>query len=389
MAPRDLRPDVWVSLAIPWFAALIAVCLRIWARRMTKVSWWFDDYFSILGFLFATGYSGIMVEWTLHTYMGVYLPEGLSKEEREAIFQQSRFLSYFNSLCYAASIACSKIAILCLYWRIFKLSPIRIPILVLLGIVTVWILIRTLMLTFRCVPVQSLWDHSITDKVCNINSEQFFLGTIMTHFLLDIIILLLPLIEVFRLRMHLAQKIAVAALFLLGTIVCIASGFVLAILVTPSEHVAEETYDYTMFCVWGSVEVNIAIVSACFPLLRPVFKLIFPKGVFSSYGKNSYHISGKGLPLSGNSHPADRSRNITKGISIVRSRKTNPDADDSSSTYQLADMSNGTSSDFTNKQTQDGVRTIIMSQGPDSQSGISEPGIFVSSDTVVEYDQRV
>jgi len=188
--------------------------------------------------------------------------------------------------------------------------------------------------------------------------------------------------------------------------VCIASGFVLAILVTPSEHVAEETYDYTMFCVWGSVEVNIAIVSskymyiwllntanipttACFPLLRPVFKLIFPKGVFSSYGKNSYHISGKPLPLSGNSHPADRSRNSTKGISIVRSRKTNPDADDSSSTYQLADMSNGTSSDLTNKQTQDGVRTIIMSQGPDSQSGISEPGIFVSSDTVVEYDQRV
>lgn len=73
------------------------------------------------------------------------------------------------------------------------------------------------MLTFRCLPIQSLWDHSITDKVCNINSEQFFLGTITTHFILDVIILLLPLIEVFRLRMKLAQKMAVAALFLLGT----------------------------------------------------------------------------------------------------------------------------------------------------------------------------
>lgn len=191
--------------------------------------------------------------------------------------------------------------------------------------------------------------------------------------------------------------------------VCVASGFVLAILITPSEHVAEETYDYTMFCVWGSVEVNIAIVSgrysssvdygdptdatltACFPLLRPVFKLVFPKGVFSSYGKSSYHISGRGLPLSGNSHPADRSRTSNKGISIVRSRKTNPDADDSSSTYQLADMSHGTSSDFINKQTQDGVRTVILSHGPDSESGKREPGIFVSNDTVVEieYDQRI
>lgn len=53
MAPRDLRPDIWVSLAIPWFAALISICLRIWARRLTKVSWWFDDYFAILGFVSA------------------------------------------------------------------------------------------------------------------------------------------------------------------------------------------------------------------------------------------------------------------------------------------------------------------------------------------------
>lgn len=74
------------------------------------------------------------------------------------------------------------------------------------------------MLTFRCVPVQSLWDYSITDKVCNIDSGKFFMGTITTHFLLDIIILILPLIEVFRLRMRLGQKLAVAALFLIGLV---------------------------------------------------------------------------------------------------------------------------------------------------------------------------
>lgn len=136
---------------------------------------------------------------------------------REAILTQSRKLSFFNSLCYAASIACSKVSILCLYWRLFKTSSIRIPILVLLVIVTIWIIIRTFMLTFRCVPVASLWDYSITDKVCNINSDQFFLGTITTHFILDVIILVLPLIEVFQLRMRLGQKLAVACLFLLGT----------------------------------------------------------------------------------------------------------------------------------------------------------------------------
>lgn len=138
-------------------------------------------------------------------------------DEREAILQQARFLAYFNSLCYASSIACSKLAILCLYWRLFRISSIRIPIMVMLVMVVIWIILRTFMLTFRCVPVQSLWDYTITDKVCNINSDQFFLGTITTHFIMDLIILVLPIIEVFRLRLRTGQKLAIGALFLLGT----------------------------------------------------------------------------------------------------------------------------------------------------------------------------
>jgi hypothetical protein len=154
---------------------------------------------------------------TRHTYLGQIIPDTIPSDEKEIILERSRFLSFFNSLCYASSIACSKIAILCLYWRLFKTSSIRIPILTLLAMVAAWIVLRTFMLIFRCVPVQSLWDYSITDKVCNIDSSKFFLGTITTHFLMDIVILALPLIEVFHLRMKIGQKMAVAGLFLIGT----------------------------------------------------------------------------------------------------------------------------------------------------------------------------
>ncbi|KAG5789542.1 hypothetical protein H9Q69_011403 [Fusarium xylarioides] len=132
---------------------------------------------------------------------------------------------------------------------------------VMLVMVVIWIILRTFMLTFRCVPVQSLWDYTITDKVCNINSDQFFLGTITTHFIMDIIILVLPIIEVFRLRLKMGQKLAIGALFLLGTIVCIASMFVLIVLVNYPDNTTQMPHDYAMFCILGSVEVNIAIVS--------------------------------------------------------------------------------------------------------------------------------
>lgn len=167
-----------------------------------------------------------------------------------------------------------------------------------------------------------------------------------------------------------------------------------------------------MFCVWGSVEVNIAIVSgnylskkpyhtradtdvfvrtACFPLLRPVFSYIFPKGALSSYAKDSYAISGNNYNRSWNSQPFSRSRKGAKISSVLKSRQTTADdVDDSSSTHQLADLKHGKSLDSINKG-HDGVHTIISSEGSGQnpyESGTS--GIMVSSDTTVRvYDSRV
>ncbi|KAJ4029935.1 hypothetical protein NW761_011695 [Fusarium oxysporum] len=367
-----LQPNIWAGVAIPWLAALTSLILRVCARRMTKMSWWFDDYFTILAFLFATGYCGIMVEWTLHTYLGVNIPDSMPTDEREAILQQARFLAYFNSLCYASSIACSKLAILCLYWRLFRISSIRIPIMVMLVMVVIWIILRTFMLTFRCVPVQSLWDYTITDKVCNINSDQFFLGTITTHFIMDIIILVLPIIEVFRLRLRTGQKLAIGALFLLGTIVCFASMFVLIVLVNYPDNTTQMPHDYAMFCILGSVEVNIAIVSACFPLLRPIFVHILPSSFLSSYGKSSQPIS--------------RPSNAIKLTTLIRTNKDR-EADETSSTYQLADMENGLHYHSGDVQRTEGVHTMISSEQSGSSPEVDTAGIYVRNDTVVEIKQ--
>ncbi|KAH7207821.1 uncharacterized protein BKA55DRAFT_657506 [Fusarium redolens] len=363
-----LQPNIWAGVAIPWLAALTSLILRVCARRMTKMSWWFDDYFTILAFLFATGYCGIMVEWTLHTYLGVNIPDSMPTDEREAILQQARFLAYFNSLCYASSIACSKLAILCLYWRLFRISSIRIPIMVMLVMVVIWIIIRTFMLTFRCVPVQSLWDYTITDKVCNINSDQFFLGTITTHFIMDIAILALPIIEVFRLRLRTGQKLAIGALFLLGTIVCFASMFVLVELVNYPDNTTQMPHDYAMFCILGSVEVNIAIVSACFPLLRPIFVHVLPSSFLSSYGKSSQPIS--------------RPSNAIKLTTLIRTNKDR-EADETSSTHQLADLENGLHYHSGDVQRPEGVHTMILSEQSGSGPEDDAPGIYVRNDTVL------
>lgn len=46
-----LEADIYASTAITWAAAIAALVMRIIARRMTRISWWYDDYFCVLAFV--------------------------------------------------------------------------------------------------------------------------------------------------------------------------------------------------------------------------------------------------------------------------------------------------------------------------------------------------
>jgi hypothetical protein len=194
-----------------------------------------------------------------------------------------------------------------------------------------------------------------------------------------------------------------------------ASAFVLYELVRKPrvpDDPTQQPYEYAMFCVWGSVEVNIAIVSgkltdlrilvkksvtnwataACFPLLRPIAIKLVPKGILSSYGqKTSYGISGQGYHLSGNSYPQSQQRSrVGKVSTLVRSRAVKDD--DTSSTYQLADINQGESFESVNGvKNAEGVHTIISGPASSVRSEADHgSGILVHNETAVEieYDSR-
>lgn len=158
-----------------------------------------------------------MYTGTAHWYLGQRIPPTVDQATHDVIYYHHRKLAFFNSLCYASSLACTKISILSFYWRLFKTSMIRIPILIMLVVSSAWWVLRTFMLIFRCLPTQAIWDQTITNATCNIDIDKFYMGTITTHFLLDVTILILPILPVANLRMRFQQKVAIVGFFLLGT----------------------------------------------------------------------------------------------------------------------------------------------------------------------------
>lgn len=50
----DLQPNIYAAVSITLFAALTALILRLKARRITKISLWYDDYFTVVAFVSTT-----------------------------------------------------------------------------------------------------------------------------------------------------------------------------------------------------------------------------------------------------------------------------------------------------------------------------------------------
>lgn len=143
--------------------------------------------------------------------------KGGSMTEKE-ILEKSWVMMFCVEVTCTYGIACCKLAILVFYWRLFKFSSIRIPIQILISLCCLWLLARVFLICFGCIPIQAFWDLDLRAEKCKLDQSGFFFGTVLTHLIFDILILLLPVIEIWKLHLPFGQKIAVIPLFLFGTL---------------------------------------------------------------------------------------------------------------------------------------------------------------------------
>ncbi|ENH71993.1 hypothetical protein FOC1_g10001840 [Fusarium oxysporum f. sp. cubense race 1] len=298
-------PNVWAAIIIPVPASALALILRIKARRMTKMGVGYDDALSIAAWFVALGYAILLVVWTVCFYMGRKIGH-FTEEKIDHILEKSHEILFASEILYSWSIFLSKMAVLTFYRRIFQFSSIRVPIIILMVCCGCWITIRTFMTIFHCMPVQAYWDKSIDGKCMN-NIGKYYLGTDLTHCLMDFIILALPLFEVVRMKLIFGQKIAVIGIFSLGSLVGIASIFQIVEAQKYTSNSREFPYDFSLAMVWANVEVHLAVFTSCLALLRPIFRKFIP-GLSS--GNTTY-------PTNGLSHA---SNTYTNSIALRRSR---------------------------------------------------------------------
>ncbi|KAF2649777.1 hypothetical protein K491DRAFT_610129 [Lophiostoma macrostomum CBS 122681] len=375
----------YVCVFITFSAAATALTLRLIARRLMKLQLWYDDWLAVIAAICAAVWTGLVLWWLR---IGLGLPLSAIGHDDDTILQKSRLILWALELFYGFSLAFAKMAILAFYWRMFKTSVIKLPIQVLAVCAVVWLIIRTFLAIFHCVPVQKFWLPQL-DGVCTIDDSNYFFGNVLTHLAIDLAILALPVIEVQKLHLPIAQKLGIIGMFMFGIFVCVASVVVLVYSKQYDAMAGDMQWNIAPIIIWATVEVNLAIVSACLPMLRPIYLLMRRRPLNK--------VSSSGSRYQANSHPVHSTTHKMVSLTV----RPSFDKDSSESTHQLAGAREGSisSSEGYGDDVAHGNHTVITGsaeEGRKSEAVDRERqnerdrvmgGITVTSETSVRVDR--
>ncbi|KAJ2891353.1 hypothetical protein MKZ38_000557 [Zalerion maritima] len=287
---------VYIPVGVFSVICPIVVALRFWTRLRKGGHLESDDWAITASLFFSLASSGVMIASCQYGY-GQHAANLTTSNKIET-------LRYFwlCQITYKASINLTKCSIIFLYKRIFGgVKWFRLACWLVICCVAVYCVASVVATIFQCTPVSRAFNKSI-EGTC-INSGTFWYANAAFSISSDLVILILPMPLVWKLQIQRIQKIALVIVFALGGFVVITSCLRMTT-IDIAATTTDQTFDIAS-TMWTIVEMNVAIVCACLPMLRPLIVKFFPRlmpksssngnargaGFGTHYGSNGYKLS--------------------------------------------------------------------------------------------------
>ena len=197
---------------------------------------------------------------------------------------------------YNPAIVAIKMSILLLYRRIFtaRYASFNRSIWCIGGFVLSYSIIQIVLTIFHCNPVDALWDPTVKAKCINFHTVGIVFSSLNIG--TDILILCLPVPELWKLNMPRRRKYELMGMFFLGGLfvfpsligggsltvlsVCVAS--IIRVPYIAQLSLLDPSWSDVYGAIWSIVELSLGIVSACLPTLGPLFLHFFHGGYSST-----------------------------------------------------------------------------------------------------------
>ncbi|OBT70183.1 hypothetical protein VE03_00311 [Pseudogymnoascus sp. 23342-1-I1] len=258
--------------------------LRFYSRALVTSALWWDDW--------TVAFAGVLM--IPMTFIPIFnATRGFGEHFWDVPPQNLELLEklyYISQILYVIVQALAKFSILFLFLRVFPSKRFRLV----LKICIAWMVGHTLafvmVVSFQCVPVKAVWDHSI-HGTCT-NSQAFVYSAAGFSIFEDFVIMLLPIWELKDLSLNTKKKFALMFLFALGSFACITSMIRLKYLVAYGTSV-DVTYGAVDVILWSVLEDYVAVICASLMCLRPLVVRLFPS-VFPTSNAESKNTNSQG-----------------------------------------------------------------------------------------------
>ncbi|KAJ5272141.1 hypothetical protein N7524_005410 [Penicillium chrysogenum] len=251
-------------------------------------------------------------DWTMMLTVALLIPlsalsvvladSGLGKDMWTLPFDNITHILYvyfWDELLYLSILPLTKISICFFYLRIFPDQRFRIATYVAIALNVGYWIAFVLISVFQCRPLPGAWHRWYEEEnyKCNHINAQGWSAAVL-NMVLDIIVMVLPLRQLYGLNLSVKRKSYVMCMFSLGIFVTLISILRLNSLI----HFASTTnltWDYVTVGYWSTIECDVGVICACLPAIRSLLRRVSP-GLFgdSAKAKSSYamdsHSRGNG-----------------------------------------------------------------------------------------------
>ncbi|KAK4159494.1 hypothetical protein QBC43DRAFT_221924, partial [Cladorrhinum sp. PSN259] len=256
--------DITQTIIIGCTLVFPVIALRLYTRVAYTKRLWIDDYATIVAAvsifvwlatlaildLYSARLGLGMHYWTILTGHGILILK----------------LFYAESMVYMLLLMASKISILLVYRRIFPARRFRYAVNLLSAFFACHGILYILLTAIQCLPVYSIWNRYVTSRKC-LDATAISYSNGALSILEDVAILLLPVPQVWRLQIDRRRRLAVLAVFSIGSFACFTSMIRMKYVVQYSA-TFDATWDNVDIVIWSAIEQFSAMFCGSLPPLR-------------------------------------------------------------------------------------------------------------------------
>ncbi|KAL5114215.1 hypothetical protein ACEQ8H_007917 [Pleosporales sp. CAS-2024a] len=286
---KESPTTVVVVTAVMLSLDIMAVALRFAARSQKRQSLRADDWFCLIALLLSFGLATTLfigvAQKALAYPTSVAAPPLDRPTALDTSNEKTMILQYIFLVISVPTLGAIKISVVCFYRRIFVVDKSNLKdvtnaiYLCALAIIGLWTGGFCFALMFACKGHFTAWWTPAVDLLTKcVHTVELVFAFVVSDFLSDCIILILPIPMIWELHLPLSRKIGVLFVFLLGIMATVASLmrmiWVFWARIAGFDASLDQDLLITTSLFLYMLEASLGIIAACLPALRGLARTI-------------------------------------------------------------------------------------------------------------------